>query len=135
MVTVDTNIAFYALTENAKAEVASQALEKCDFLSIQVLNEYANSNLRKRLRKPDELAQDLSDLTDAVPVVAPIGLTDHREAMRLVTRYRISFYDALMIAVALAQGATVLYSEDMHDGLVIDGVLTIVNPFRTAEPA
>jgi predicted nucleic acid-binding protein len=38
-----------------------------------------------------------------------------------------------MIAVALENGATTLFSEDMHHGLVIDGKLTITNPFLSAE--
>lgn len=34
-----------------------------------------------------------------------------------------------VIAAALASGCTVLYSEDMQHGQLIDGTLTIVNPF------
>lgn len=51
-------------------------------------------------------------------------------SMRKVLRQHIScsFFDAVIIAVARRAGATLLLSEDMHDGLVIEG-LTIVNPF------
>ena len=38
------------------------------------------------------------------------------------------FGDGLIVASALASGATILYSEDMHDGLTIEGI-TIVKPF------
>jgi predicted nucleic acid-binding protein len=41
----------------------------------------------------------------------------------------VSFWDALIIDAAIAGGATTLYSEDLQDGLEIDG-LTIRNPFR-----
>ncbi len=51
------------------------------------------------------------------------------DACRLRQRYSVSFWDSLIIACALHSKANVLYSEDMQDGLVIDGVLPIVNPF------
>jgi predicted nucleic acid-binding protein len=38
-------------------------------------------------------------------------------------------YDSQIIAAALAAGCTVLYSEDMQHGQLIDGTLSIVNPF------
>ena len=36
--------------------------------------------------------------------------------------------DALIVQDAVVS-AQVLYSEDMHDGQLIDGTLTIINPF------
>lgn len=45
--TVDTNIAVYALSQDAKGPVAAATLEACAFLSVQVLNEYANLAVRK----------------------------------------------------------------------------------------
>jgi predicted nucleic acid-binding protein len=38
--------------------------------------------------------------------------------------------DALMVAAALRAGSTTLWSEDMQDGMLIDGKLRIANPFR-----
>jgi predicted nucleic acid-binding protein len=40
-------------------------------------------------------------------------------------------YDALIVASALEAECTTLYSEDLQDGQVIDGPLTIRNPFTT----
>jgi predicted nucleic acid-binding protein len=40
-----------------------------------------------------------------------------------------TFYDALIVASALEAGCTTLLSEDIQDGRVIDGRLTIRNPF------
>lgn len=47
------------------------------------------------------------------------------------SRTGYQFYDALIIAAALEAGCAVLFSEDPHDGQVIDGRLTIRNPFAT----
>lgn len=129
VVTLDTNIAIYAMTENAKLVVAESALSNCEFLSVQVLNEYANATMRKRLRTATEIRDDLSVLVGVASFIAPILVNDHHDAIRIADRYQISFYDALLIAVALANGATTLYSEDMHHGLVVDAKLTIIDPF------
>jgi predicted nucleic acid-binding protein len=39
--------------------------------------------------------------------------------------------DALVVAAALRGGCTRLYSEDMQDGMGIEGQMQISNPFRT----
>ncbi|WP_200943278.1 MULTISPECIES: hypothetical protein [unclassified Rhizobium] len=44
-------------------------------------------------------------------------------------RFNLSIYDALMIAAALQADCHEIFSEDMQHGLVIDGRLTISNPF------
>jgi predicted nucleic acid-binding protein len=131
MVTADTNIVFYALTQNAKSAMAEQALAKVDFLSVQVLNEYANASRRKRRREWSEIQIDIELLTLWANDIRPVSQAANADAMRVADRYQLAFYDSLMIAVALANGATTLYSEDMQHGMVIDGTLTITNPFLT----
>ena len=128
--TLDTNIAVYALSVDDKADCAATLLRGAAFLSVQVLNEYANVGLRKRRDPWDVVAADLDDLRDAVPHILPIDNEANRAAIRIGERYRTSFYDALMLAVALAGGARTIYSEDMQHGLVIDGALRIADPFR-----
>lgn len=61
--------------------------------------------------------------------VHPLLELMHRDALRLVQRYRLSWWDALLIAGALSIGCKTLYSEHMHAGLIVDGQRTIVNPF------
>ncbi len=41
----------------------------------------------------------------------------------------LQVFDSKIIAAALVAGCSILYSEDMQNGLVIDNRLTIVNPF------
>jgi predicted nucleic acid-binding protein len=128
--TLDTNIAVYALSLDAKADLAAALLRKSAFLSVQVLNEYANVGLRKRRDPWDVIGADLAAIRDAVPRILPIDDDASRAAARISERYHLSFYDALMLAVALAGSARFLYSEDMQHDLVIDGTLRIVDPFR-----
>lgn len=50
-------------------------------------------------------------------------------ALDLKSRYGFSYWDAAILAAALAQGCGQLYSEDMSHGQIIEG-LRIVDPFR-----
>lgn len=54
----------------------------------------------------------------------------HKDGLRLARRYRLSVYDGMIVAAALTANCDILYSEDMHHGLIVDGRLQIVNPFR-----
>jgi predicted nucleic acid-binding protein len=53
-----------------------------------------------------------------------------RSASLLRENHHFSFWDSLIFASAMASGASILYSEDMHNGLKIQGV-KIVNPFQS----
>jgi len=50
-------------------------------------------------------------------------------ACDIALKYHFSFYDSLIIAAALESGCSTLYTEDMHNGQVIEDRLKIVNPF------
>ena len=130
LTTADTNIAIYALATDEKAETAARVLRGCAFLSVQVLNEYANVAARKRRDPWGVIADDLDALRDAVPAIIPLDDAANRAATRIAARYELSFYDSLMLAVALSGRARTFYSEDMQHGLVVDGTLRIIDPFR-----
>jgi predicted nucleic acid-binding protein len=51
------------------------------------------------------------------------------EALAIELRYRLSFWDALIIQAAGVSGATVLYSEDLRDGESY-GPVRVVNPLK-----
>jgi predicted nucleic acid-binding protein len=51
------------------------------------------------------------------------------QALTLEARYKISFWDALIIQAAGSAGATVLYSEDLAEGQSY-GAVRVVNPLR-----
>ena len=50
------------------------------------------------------------------------------KAIRIKDRYKLQFYDALIIATALENGCNILFSEDMQHLQIIDEGLTIINP-------
>jgi predicted nucleic acid-binding protein len=52
----------------------------------------------------------------------------YRQAVELSGRYGIHPYDAAVVAAAQELGADTLYTEDLNNGQVYDGV-KVINPF------
>lgn len=125
----DTNVLVYiASGRTAKADRAERLVRDGGVISVQVLNEIAHVARRKmRLSWPDTRAF-LSLIRGLLPV-EPITIETHETGLALSERYRLSIYDAMIAASALLADCDRLWSEDMQDGLVIDGRLRIVDPF------
>ena len=125
----DTNILLYvAGTSKDKAEQAKRLIADGGLISVQVLNEIANAARRKMNLDWDETHAFL-DALRALLVVRPLTAEIHDAGLDIAERYRLSIYDAMIVASALDAGCTTLWSEDMHHGLSIDGKLQILNPF------
>ncbi len=127
---LDTNFLIYSL--DAGSDKGRRALHILDtepglMLSTQVIGEFVTATVRKgRLSFPDA-AMRADYFMNALPVAHILPATIRR-AIELKHRYGFSYYDSLIVATALENGCTRLYSEDMHNGLIVD-TLTIVNPF------
>jgi predicted nucleic acid-binding protein len=126
---LDTSVLLYLLSaDESKADRAEALLAARGIVSVQVLNELANVGIRKL----GLTWQQIGDLIAAVRARCEIeSLTEevHDQARELAERYRLSFYDAVIVSSALLADSRVLYSEDMQHGLRIDRALTIRNPF------
>lgn len=126
----DTNVLLYLISDDIpKSRRLDEHLERGGIVSVQVLNEFTNAARRKFNREISEIRPFLEALQDTLEVV-PVTLDTHRRGLDLITRHRFSTYDAMIVAAALGSQCSVLLSEDMHNGLQIDGKLTIRNPFR-----
>jgi len=126
----DTNILFYLLSvDEPKADRAEELLADGGVISVQVLNEFASVAARKLNMPWADIRQILAGIRAACQVEA---LTEamHECGLDLAQRYGFSFYDATIAAAALLSGCSTLYTEDFHHGLIIEGKVTIVNPFR-----
>ena len=126
---IDSNVILYLLShDTAKADKAESILQAGGVISVQVLNEIVSVCQRKLIMPWDEIDVLLQALKASVQVV-PLTETTHELAVQLCKRYQLSFYDAHICAAALVAGSTVLLSEDMQDGMVVDA-LVINNPFN-----
>ena len=126
---IDTNVLIYWVDDSARADTVEQLLAGESVISVQVLNEFVNVS-RKRLRREwSDIESSLKDIHDAAEAIHPLSAETTRTGVFLAQRYRLAVYVSLIAAAALIARCTVLYSEDMHDGLVIEDRLTIRNPF------
>lgn len=129
----DTNIALYLLSaDQAKADRAEELLAEGGIISVQVLNEFAAVASRKLGMSWPEIREVL-DQVRAVSIIEPMSVETHERGLLVAERYGLSLYDALIVAAALLSGCSTLYSEDMQHGQIIEGQLTICNPFRASE--
>ena len=126
---LDSNVLLYAVgDDDARRAVAESLLARRPVVSAQVLAETAAVRNRKfRLERPaiEKILMVVLERVQCEPLVADTVLS----ALRLGERLGYAHYDSQIIASALAAGCDVLYSEDMQHGQLIDGTLTIVNPF------
>ncbi len=99
-------------------------------VSVQVLNEVANV-LMKKYKFDETKTEEILDSIDYSTTVIPLTKTLSSEALVLKKQYKISWFDALIVAAALFSECALLFSEDMQHGLVIEEKLTIQNPFLT----
>ena len=133
---VDTNILVYAhdLTQGAKHERARALVQKLwdsgnGVVSTQVLQELCVS-LRRRAARPlsaegmRKVIEDYSSWEIVVNTAESV-----LEALDLELRYKISFWDALIVQAAGSCGAEVLYSEDLADGQSY-GDVRVINPLK-----
>ena len=126
---VDSNVILYLLSgDGAKADRAQAVLQAGGVISVQVLNEVTSVCLRK-LKMPWHEVDALLLAVKAACEVLPLTVASHEKAVKLAKRFQLSFFDANIVASALMSGAPVLLSEDMHSGMLIDG-LVIQNPFK-----
>ncbi|MBB4266806.1 putative nucleic acid-binding protein [Roseospira visakhapatnamensis] len=99
-------------------------------ISVQVLNEAANVPRRKRAMEWPDITAWLSVLRESLTVV-PVTVETHDLGLWLAERHCLSPFDAMIVAAAVLADCDTLWSEDMHDGLVVLGRVRIVNPFRS----
>jgi predicted nucleic acid-binding protein len=138
---LDTNILVYLFDADAPTKqrqvrelLSDPTLRGRLILSTQVLQEFYVCVTRKLAvpLDPEEATQTVRDLA-AWPVVQ----IDPPLILSSIARSRteqLSFWDALIVEAALAGGAAHLYSEDLQDGRVIEG-MQINNPFTVGRPA
>ena len=128
---IDSNIWLYAFMDESspKHTLAKTLIERNSvMLSTQVVNEVCNNLIRKAGYTESEIQQTIRNLAAVYPIL-DVTLPIIRQASVLRVAYRLSYWDSLILATAQDAGCSVVYSEDMQDGLRI-GALTLRNPFK-----
>jgi predicted nucleic acid-binding protein len=132
---IDTNILVYAHDSSAgqkyarAAKLLGQLWESgTGCLSVQVLQEFYVT-ITQKVAKPlsSEVATQIIGDLSAWYVHRPT-VQDLLDAIRIQNRYKISFWNAMIIASALQLNCQTIWSEDLNAGQVYDQV-QVRNPF------
>ncbi|MBI4870376.1 MAG: PIN domain-containing protein [Candidatus Riflebacteria bacterium] len=134
----DTNVLVYAFDrgEPRKQALAAALVQEAGkagtaVLSTQVLQEFFVTVTRK-LAVPMEVSDARAAVADFAQLrVVEIDVPLILEAIDRASTLRISFWDALIVTAALAAGCRTLYTEDLSDNTVLEG-LRFANPFKSA---
>lgn len=132
---VDTNILIYALdpADPVKRKVSADLLRmtirsRTLTLSPQNLNEcYRVLTDRRHLMPVGDARAYLRTL--APWAIAPLDAATTEKAWEVQDTARLSWWDSLLVASALRAGCRLFVSEDMQDGLEIEG-MRIADPFK-----
>lgn len=133
----DSNILVYLFDRSSpqKREIArgllkDHAADGDILLSTQVLQEFYVTVTRKLKPPldPDDAAHAIAGFADLPTVQIDNMLI--QTAIRRSQSSQLSFWDGLIVQAALAGGASTLYSEDLQDGQIFDG-LEVKNPFKS----
>ena len=132
---LDTNILLYSISRNpSESWKRDRAIALLDddssAVSIQVLQEFYVQATRST--RSDAICHDLAaGLVESWTRfrVQDMTLDVLRNALRIRRESGFSFWDSAVVAAAVALGCDRVYTEDLTEGQVVDGV-TVVNPFR-----
>jgi predicted nucleic acid-binding protein len=130
---VDTNLLVYAHDSSAgvKHDRARGLVERLwqdrtGVISTQVLQElYVSLRKARHPLSPSDARQIVADYL-RWEIVVNTG-DSVLEATALEERFRLSFWDALIVQAAAGSGAEILYSEDLSHGQVY-GPVRVLNP-------
>jgi predicted nucleic acid-binding protein len=133
---LDTNIFVYSFDANSpkKASQATKLIRKGietrgGIVSYQVVQEFFNVALRRFVKPMSSVdAEQYLSITFRPLLAVHSSLALYGEALRIGARFRLAWYDSLIVASAIEGHCYVLYSEDFQDGQKIESV-TISNPF------
>ena len=134
---LDTNIFVYAYDDRdaRKHSLAVDLIRQLTVsgdavISYQVVQEFFNVALTRSSKKLSH--HDAHGLLEDVfrPLLTvPSSFALVSDAIRIQERYRLSWYDSLIVSAAQQAGCAILYSEDLQHGQQF-GPVTVQDPFR-----
>jgi predicted nucleic acid-binding protein len=134
---LDTNIFVYANDHTAPRKqsialdlIRDATIESTGVISYQVVKEFFNVVLVKSpCKMPHDDAQLYLEIVFRPLLAVPSSLALISDAIHIQGRYRLSWYDSLIVSAAQDAGCTLLYSEDLQHGQQF-GPVTVRDPFR-----
>lgn len=127
----DTNLLIYLATGDEKMQetiIRISSENDFSFISVQVLNEFTSVCLKKQLLPIIKIQKYVNEFNLCFEV-ADVNFRNISIAFNIKKKYNYAWYDCPIIATALLNDCSILYSQDMQHKQVIEKTLTIINPF------
>lgn len=126
----DTNVLLYLLSSDAaRADRVEDALAEGGVISVQVLNEFTSVARRKLGLQVEDIREVLTAIR-AVCRVESLTEQTYDMGLQVSEQYGFSIYDSMIVAAALLADCSILYSEDLQHGQILEKRLTVTNLFR-----
>ena len=101
-------------------------------ISSQVITEFVAVTTKKQILPYDESVKYAKEFMDIFGF-SLVNKGTIESSFELKNKYGYSIWDSLIIASALENNCSILYTEDMKNGQVIENRLKIINPFEKEE--
>ncbi|MCX8491165.1 MAG: PIN domain-containing protein [Cyclobacteriaceae bacterium] len=129
---IDSNIIVYLVDNRSKEKTkkAHDFLSPDFFISTQVITENVNVCLKK-LHLNKETTFDFARRILSRFRILQITEATLLKSFEISLKYQLSSWDSIIIATAILNNCSIIYSEDMQDGLIVENSVTIINPFKS----
>ena len=130
-IALDTNVLVYLYdaSNEKKRKISEDLLFGEPLISSQVVSEYLNVS-KRLLKLPKNEVFDKCLRVFSYCVITPVVYETLALAKLLMLKYDFQLFDSIVIAGALQTECSILYSEDLHLNHIIEGKLTIKNPYK-----
>ena len=129
-IALDTNVLIYnhGIEGDKKQIIADSLFDNVPVISTQVISEYLNVMKRISKMSKNNLLKICAEWLEDCQV-QPVSLSTIKLAYHLVEKYDFQLFDSIIVASVLEAECDILYSEDLHHGLIVEDRLTILDPF------
>lgn len=129
-IALDTNVLLYLYDANdhTKRRVSEGIVTSNPIISTQVISEFINVTKRALKLPKQEILYKCNLVFDRCQIISvDQEILDH--SYYILKKYDFQIFDSIIISSTLAAGCNTLYSEDLQHNQLIEGKLTIINPF------
>lgn len=129
---VDTNIWLYMLDESdeVKQNLSKRLINKnAVVITTQILNEIS-VNLIKKYGYTELMIRGFVQKIYEKYKVVEVDAKTFNTASLFREKYSFGYWDSIVMAAAYEAGAAMVYSDKIKDGLVIEGRLGVINPYK-----
>jgi predicted nucleic acid-binding protein len=130
-IALDTNVLIYAVEneDERKRQISIGLLSQKPFITHFVFNEFLYV-LHSKKNKDKKISMKLGiQILDIIELMHSNKDT-YKYAYLLISKHQFRLYDSIIVADAVLNNCTILYTEDMNHNQLVDKKIKIVNPYK-----